>query len=127
MTTQHLTALLVVPDTNTTMQPEIAFHWPTLCEVIRVGIPRPQRPIVVSDLAEYRAATLAAVVCAAAATVRFAGAAAPGVALAPAIAGSAALAVVASLVWAFCAKTLPRFVKGEHPPPRNRVPGEWAP
>ena len=61
MTTQHLTALLVVPDTNTTMQPEIASHWPTLCEVIRVGIPRPPRPIVVSDLAEYRAATLAAV------------------------------------------------------------------
>jgi Arylmalonate decarboxylase len=61
MTSPKLKALLVVPDTNTTMLPEIAAHWPALGEVIRVGIPRPPRPIVVSDLAEYRAATLAAV------------------------------------------------------------------
>jgi maleate cis-trans isomerase len=61
MRKQKLTALLVVPDTNTTMQPEIAAHWPALDEVIRIGIPRPPRPIVASDLPEYRAATLAAV------------------------------------------------------------------
>ena len=56
-----LTALLVVPDTNTTMQREIAAHWPELTKVIRVGIPRPPRPIVADDLPQYRAATLAAV------------------------------------------------------------------
>lgn len=56
-----LTALLVVPDTNTTMTREIAAHWPELREVIRVGIPRPPRPIVADDLPQYRAATLAAV------------------------------------------------------------------
>lgn len=56
-----LTALVVVPDTNTTMEHEVAAHWPALSRVIRVGIPRPPRPIVVEDLPAYRDATLAAV------------------------------------------------------------------
>ena len=61
MTKERLTALLVVPGTNTTMKPELAAHWPELEDVIQVGIPRPPRPIVVDDLPAYRAATLAAV------------------------------------------------------------------
>lgn len=61
MNIQTLTALLVVPATNTTMKPELAAHWPELGEILRVGIPRPPRPIVVQDLPAYRAATLAAV------------------------------------------------------------------
>lgn len=41
--------------------------------------------------------------------------------------GGGALAGVAGAVRAFCAATLPKFFKGEHPPPRNLVPGEWLP
>ena len=34
--------------------------------------------------------------------------------------------VVAALVWRWCNRTIPRFYQGEHPPARNRVPGEWV-
>jgi maleate isomerase len=61
MTDSGPTALLVVPDTNTTMEPEMAAHWPELGGIVRVGIPRPPRPIMASDLPEYREATLKAV------------------------------------------------------------------
>jgi maleate cis-trans isomerase len=61
MSKSRVTALVVVPDTNTTMEHEVAAHWPELSRVIRVGIPRPPRPIVVEDLPAYRDATLAAV------------------------------------------------------------------
>lgn len=61
MDRQKRTALLVVPDTNTTMEHELGAHWPALDAIIRVGIPRPPRPIVAADLSAYRAATLAAI------------------------------------------------------------------
>lgn len=57
---QTLTVLLVVPDTNTTMEREVPQLWPGIT-LRRVGIPRPMRPIVVSDLPAYRQATLDAV------------------------------------------------------------------
>jgi hypothetical protein len=46
---------------------------------------------------------------------------------APFVLGGLALAVVAGAVWAWCFKTIPRFFKGEHPPARNRVAGEYTP
>ena len=45
----------------------------------------------------------------------------------PFILGGLAAAIVAGFVWRWCAKTIPRFYKGEHPPARNRVAGEWTP
>lgn len=46
---------------------------------------------------------------------------------APYIVGGLAVAAVFGGIWAWCAKTIPRFFKGEHPPARNRVAGEWSP
>jgi hypothetical protein len=45
----------------------------------------------------------------------------------PLVVGGAAVAFVAGIAWAWCSKTLPRFFRGERVPPRNKVPGEWAP
>lgn len=56
-----LTVLLVVPATNTTMEHEVRELWPGITTLHRVGIPRPMRPIVASDLPAYRQATLDAV------------------------------------------------------------------
>lgn len=53
-----LKAVLVVPDTNTTMEREVRALWPELGTLYRVGVPRPMRPIVAGDLPEYRANTL---------------------------------------------------------------------
>jgi len=58
---RELSAILVVPDTNTTMEPELRALWPEITRLQRVGVPRPMRPIVVGDLPEYRANTLEAV------------------------------------------------------------------
>lgn len=55
------TVLLVVPATNTTMEPEVRALWPEIGELHRVGIPRPMRALVASDLPEYGANTLRAV------------------------------------------------------------------
>ena len=52
--------MLVVPDTNTTMEPEVRALWPEVSELYRVGIPRPMRPILVSDLPEYGASAVKA-------------------------------------------------------------------
>jgi hypothetical protein len=46
---------------------------------------------------------------------------------APFVLGGLTLAVVAGAVWQWCFKTIPRFFKGEHPPARNRVAGEYSP
>jgi maleate cis-trans isomerase len=61
MASPGLTVVLVVPDTNTTMERELRAQWPEVTELHRVGIPRPMRPIVAGDLPEYRANTLKAV------------------------------------------------------------------
>jgi maleate isomerase len=61
MADRELNAILVVPDTNTTMEPELRALWPEITRLQRVGVPRPMRPIVVGDLPEYRANTLKAV------------------------------------------------------------------
>jgi maleate isomerase len=61
MASPGLTVVLVVPDTNTTMERELRAQWPEVTELYRVGIPRPMRPIVAGDLPEYRANTLKAV------------------------------------------------------------------
>jgi len=58
---KNLKVILVVPATNTTMEPEVRALWPGIGELHRVGIPRPMRPIVVTDLPEYREHTLNAV------------------------------------------------------------------
>jgi maleate cis-trans isomerase len=58
---KKLKVILVVPATNTTMEAEVRALWPEIDELHRVGIPRPMRPIVASDLPEYREHTLKAV------------------------------------------------------------------
>lgn len=55
---QPLTVMIVVPDTNTTMEREVRQLWPEITRLVRIGIPRPMRPIVVEDLPAYRQATL---------------------------------------------------------------------
>jgi len=54
----RLTVLLVVPATNTTMGREVLELWPEISNLIRVGVPRPMRPIRATDLPAYRADTL---------------------------------------------------------------------
>jgi hypothetical protein len=61
MNDKKLKVILVVPATNTTMESEVRALWPEIDELHRVGIPRPMRPIVASDLPEYREHTLKAV------------------------------------------------------------------
>ena len=61
MARRDLRVVLVVPATNTTMEPELRAHWPQITELHRIGVPRPMRPIVAGDLPEYRAQTLKAV------------------------------------------------------------------
>ncbi len=61
MAVRGVRVVLVVPATNTTMEPELRAHWPGITELHRIGVPRPMRPIVVDDLPEYRAHTLKAV------------------------------------------------------------------
>ena len=61
MNDKKLKVILVVPATNTTMEIEVWSLWPEIDELHRVGIPRPMRPIVASDLPEYREHTLKAV------------------------------------------------------------------
>lgn len=56
-----LKVVLVVPETNTTMEREVRALWPEVTELYWVGIPRPMRPIVASDLPAYRANALKAV------------------------------------------------------------------
>ena len=55
MKDQPLRVMLVVPDSNTTMEREIRALWPEVTEIHWVGIPRPVRPLVVDDLPEYGA------------------------------------------------------------------------
>ena len=61
MASLGLKVMLVVPDTNTTMERELRALWPEVTDLCWVGVPRPMRPIVASDLPEYRANALKAV------------------------------------------------------------------
>ena len=61
MATRELNVVLVVPDTNTTMEAELPALWPDIAEIHRVGVPRPMRPLVAADIPEYRDNTLKAV------------------------------------------------------------------
>lgn len=61
MSNGALRAILVVPANNTTMEPEIRAYCPELTELAVARVPRPPRPLEVSDLPEYRRSTLATV------------------------------------------------------------------
>ena len=47
--------MLVVPDSNTTMEREVRALWPEVTDIHWVGVPHPIRPLVVDDLPEYGA------------------------------------------------------------------------
>lgn len=54
-----LRLVLVVPATNTTMEPELHAYWPGIGEVWRVGVTRKRGgPILADELPEYRDTTL---------------------------------------------------------------------
>ncbi len=55
MNKQPLRVMLVVPDSNTTMEREVRALWPEVTDIHWVGVPRPIRPLVVDDLPEYGA------------------------------------------------------------------------
>jgi maleate cis-trans isomerase len=59
MSNRCLRAILVVPANNTTMEPEIRAYCPELTELAVARVPRPPRPLEVSDLPEYHSSTLA--------------------------------------------------------------------
>lgn len=53
--------ILVVPANNTTMEKEIQAYCPEITDLRIARVPRPHRPLTVSDLPEYRKSTLATV------------------------------------------------------------------
>lgn len=55
------TALLVVPENNTTMEPEMNALCPELAPFLVARVRRPARTLVLSDLPDYRRSTLEAV------------------------------------------------------------------
>ncbi len=93
------------------------------CKICQAAL----RRMKVARAAAAALAVLGAVAAVAATAARLAaGGAAPPAAV-PLAAGAAAVALVAALVWRWCAATLPRFYSGSWPPPRNVAPGEWKP
>ncbi len=61
MSSHGVRAILVVPANNTTMEPEIRAYCPALADLAVARVPRPPRPLEVSDLPDYRRSTLATV------------------------------------------------------------------
>ncbi len=55
---KKLTAVIVVPASNTTMEAEIRGYFPEIGEVIRIGVPREPKPMLIGELPEYRAKTM---------------------------------------------------------------------
>lgn len=99
------------------------------CSICRTALKR----IKIAQMVSGASAAVGAVVAIAAAmtalTIGRFGVVVPAVGqtVGPLVLGGLAVAVVMGAVWVWCSKTLPRFYQGEWPPPRNRVPGEWAP
>ncbi|OWT64092.1 maleate cis-trans isomerase family protein [Candidimonas nitroreducens] len=61
MSNGNLRVILVVPANNTTMEPEIRAYCPAITELTVVRVPRPPRPLEVSDLPQYRKNTIDAI------------------------------------------------------------------
>ncbi len=58
---RNIKALIVVPENNTTMEPEIAALCPALAPIPVVRVKRPARTLLLEDLPAYGAATLDAI------------------------------------------------------------------
>jgi maleate cis-trans isomerase len=58
---RHIKALIVVPENNTTMQPEISALCPTLAPITVARVKRPARTLLLEDLPAYAEATLDAI------------------------------------------------------------------
>src|SRR5664280_1199967 len=58
---QHIKALIVVPENNTTMEPEISALCPALAPIPVARVKRPARTLLLEDLPAYAEATLAAI------------------------------------------------------------------
>ena len=60
MTSRAVRVVLIVPANNTTMEPEIRSYCSGIEQLRVARVPRPPRPLEVSDLPEYRKSTLEA-------------------------------------------------------------------
>ncbi|MGZ8201860.1 MAG: maleate cis-trans isomerase family protein [Burkholderiales bacterium] len=58
MTSSAVRVVVIVPANNTTMEPEIRSYCPGIDELVVARVPRPPRPLQVSDLPDYRKSTL---------------------------------------------------------------------
>src|SRR4030081_2305670 len=58
---RHIKVLIVVPENNTTMQPEISALCPALAPIQVARVRRPARTLLLEDLPTYTEATLDAV------------------------------------------------------------------
>jgi maleate isomerase len=58
MISRAVRVILIVPANNTTMEPEIRSYCSQIDELLVARVPRPPRPLQVTDLPEYRKSTL---------------------------------------------------------------------
>jgi maleate cis-trans isomerase len=58
---RHIKALIVVPENNTTMEPEISVLCPALVPIAVARVKRPARTLLLEDLPAYAEATLEAI------------------------------------------------------------------
>src|ERR1700681_2168919 len=58
---RHIKALIVVPENNTTMEPEISALCPALVPIAVARVKRPARTLLLEDLPAYTEATLDAI------------------------------------------------------------------
>jgi len=61
MSNDNTRAILVVPANNTTMEPEIRAYCPFITDLAVARVPRPPRPLEMTDLPQYRESTLGVV------------------------------------------------------------------